>query len=263
LLDTSRALPSVWRSPPLLGLLLSGVALVLVLLDILFAGPVLAFGSRWLSLLLALPLLPVGGALLALRIRRMTVQRLAGAILGATVPLALLGFYLALGSLFFQPDAAPVWLGLGAGWLWLILVVLSVAGVILGSGLNVNETGLHHLYRRHLARCYLVVPDPDGRPRPNRDPRLSALGPPDSIAPYHLINATVNFPASDNLELRGRMADFFLLSKYACGSALTGYTATRLPIFWEVVSVVRSKRVMGAPGNRWIWFAPLSSESNL
>ena len=44
--------------------------------------------------------------------------------------------------------------------------------------------------------------------------------------PYHLIQATVNLPASDDRDLRGRDGDFFLFSKHFCGSPVTGYVAT-------------------------------------
>lgn len=227
LLDTSRELPPIWRSPPLLGLGMVVGAALLAILGLILSPTVLALTQSLLPLLLALPALPVLGALLALASQRQGIQKLAGVILGATAPLALLGLYVGLGTLLFHPGAASNWLGFGAGWLWLLLVVLGAAGMVLGAGININETGLHDYYRRHLERCYLLSPDPDGCPRPNRDPRLSALSPPDGIAPYHLINTTANFPGSKNLELRGRQGDFFVLSKYACGSALTGYIPTR------------------------------------
>lgn len=46
-------------------------------------------------------------------------------------------------------------------------------------------------------------------------------------APYHLINTALNLPASDVIELRGRDADFFLLSKHYCGSPIVGYHPTK------------------------------------
>jgi hypothetical protein len=61
---------------------------------------------------------------------------------------------------------------------------------------------------------------PRGIPNPPPLERLAAK------LPYHLINTTVNLTASRNPDLRGRGGDFFLLSKYFCGSVLTGYRAT-------------------------------------
>jgi hypothetical protein len=45
-------------------------------------------------------------------------------------------------------------------------------------------------------------------------------------APYHLINTTVNLPSSNNSALRDRKADFFLFSKFWCGSPVVGYYKT-------------------------------------
>ena len=49
---------------------------------------------------------------------------------------------------------------------------------------------------------------------------------PSGMAPYHLVNATVNLPSSTSDVLRERRGDFFILSKYWCGSPSTGYSAT-------------------------------------
>jgi hypothetical protein len=45
-------------------------------------------------------------------------------------------------------------------------------------------------------------------------------------APYHLINAALNVPASKDLRMQGRLTDFFLFSRYYCGSPLVGYQPT-------------------------------------
>ena len=45
-------------------------------------------------------------------------------------------------------------------------------------------------------------------------------------APYHLINAALNVPASKNPAMQGRLTDFFLFSHAVCGSPLTGYKRT-------------------------------------
>ena len=47
-------------------------------------------------------------------------------------------------------------------------------------------------------------------------------------APYHLINAAVNLPASHEPNLRGRDCDFYLFSKYHCGGPICGYFPTRV-----------------------------------
>jgi hypothetical protein len=101
-----------------------------------------------------------------------------------------------------------------------------IAGVLLiwlvwALFVNLNLTGLHRYYRDRLASCYLQDPS-DGRGI-QHPPRLDQLA--DKL-PYHLINTTVNLTSSRNPELRGRGGDFFLLSKYVCGSQVTGYQAT-------------------------------------
>jgi hypothetical protein len=55
---------------------------------------------------------------------------------------------------------------------------------------------------------------------------LSGLRSANPRAPYHLINAAVNLPASKKPGLRGRNADFFLFSRHYCGSPLLGYCRT-------------------------------------
>ena len=45
-------------------------------------------------------------------------------------------------------------------------------------------------------------------------------------APYHLINTTLNVPASTDRYLRGRGADLFFFSKHYVGSEATGYRNT-------------------------------------
>jgi hypothetical protein len=47
------------------------------------------------------------------------------------------------------------------------------------------------------------------------------------LAPYHLVNAIVNLPASANQEMRGRDGDFFLISPLVCGSPICGYFPTK------------------------------------
>ena len=87
--------------------------------------------------------------------------------------------------------------------------------------INLNETGLHRYYRDRLAECYL---DAQSSVRSVANPPpLSELS---TRLPYHLINTTVNITSSKSPELRGRGGDFFLLSKFYCGSPLMKYKAT-------------------------------------
>jgi hypothetical protein len=103
---------------------------------------------------------------------------------------------------------------------WVVGILLLV-WLLWSALVNLNLTGLHRYYRDRLASCYL--PDSGtsrGIPNPPPLEKLAAK------LPYHLINTTVNLTASRNPDLRGRGGDFFLLSKYFCGSVLTGYRRT-------------------------------------
>lgn len=111
-----------------------------------------------------------------------------------------------------------VWLLL-VGSLWYSLFV------------NVNFTSLHRFYRNRLAETYLLrkvgereIKSTDKTAVQQKLSKLRAT--PSSTAPYHLINAALNLPSSDEPELRGRGCDFFLFSKCYCGSEVTGYWPT-------------------------------------
>ena len=104
------------------------------------------------------------------------------------------------------------------GWLWV----------------NVNAYSPHGFYRDRLSNCYLIRPKlPGDRDRGGDDDdvgyadrlKLSKLGE-SGIAPYHLINTTVNLPSSELREMRGRRGDFFVFSKKFCGSPMCGYYPT-------------------------------------
>jgi hypothetical protein len=81
---------------------------------------------------------------------------------------------------------------------------------------------LHSFYRDRLSRAYINDGSSDGQPAPC----LSELAATASGAPFHLVNAAVNLPASADIELRGRRSDFFLLSPLWTGSVVTGYCRT-------------------------------------
>lgn len=81
---------------------------------------------------------------------------------------------------------------------------------------------LNSFYRDRLSRAYINDGSPDGE----KAPCLSELASTASGAPFLLVNAAVNLPASADIELRGRRSDFFLLSPLWTGSAVTGYCRT-------------------------------------
>lgn len=96
--------------------------------------------------------------------------------------------------------------------------------VYTGVFVNINFASPHRYYRNRLARTYLTMLS-ENKLLPV-DPQLLSLVNPLAKAPYHIINAALNIPASDNPDLRGRNTDFFSFSKHFCGSPLVGYFPT-------------------------------------
>ena len=115
--------------------------------------------------------------------------------------------------------------GLQALPLWQVILAASVL-VMLWTWLfvNVNTLAPHRYYRDKLCECYLTRRTASAV-ETLQQVKLSDLGK-ESAAPYHLINMTLNVPASQNKDLRGRGSDFFFVSKDHIGSPLTGYTTT-------------------------------------
>jgi len=101
-----------------------------------------------------------------------------------------------------------------------VSVIAALAAIVSFLFLNINATSLHRLYRDGLARTFLKE-----KWTALKDMNLSGY------APYHLINATLNVPSSGNIALRDRRADFFLMSRYFCGSPAAKYVRTEK---WKV-----------------------------
>lgn len=91
---------------------------------------------------------------------------------------------------------------------------------------DVNVTSLHNFYRDRLSKAYLFQFDAEGNIQPNDKQKLSTLNAAGTKGPYHLINATLNLQGSDDPNLRGRGADFFIFSKHFVGSVRTGFCPT-------------------------------------
>ncbi len=102
-------------------------------------------------------------------------------------------------------------------------VFLVVAAFLAGVSffvLNVNLTSPHRMYRGGLAKTFVRRCEGETSEVPLTD--INPAG----TAPYHLINATVNVPSSENTALKDRGCDFFLFSKHWVGSMTTGYERT-------------------------------------
>ena len=105
----------------------------------------------------------------------------------------------------------------GLATLGVIAVVLALLAIGI---LNVNLTAPHRLYRDRLAATFIQKEKVGDLTIP-----LTGINS-GNTAPYHLINAALNLPSSQNPALRDRKCDFFLFSKHWCGSPISGYHET-------------------------------------
>jgi predicted acylesterase/phospholipase RssA len=113
---------------------------------------------------------------------------------------------------------------------WVLLLLGWV--VALGWLADPNSLAMHAFYKARLTRAYLgasnlareheTVTDA----APGDDLKLTELWNHDEGAPYHLINTTLNLVGGSDLATAQRAAANFVLSKYHCGSARTGYRCT-------------------------------------
>src|SRR5205823_12742012 len=110
-------------------------------------------------------------------------------------------------------------------WMHVSIVALAIVYFWL---LDVNVTSPHRHYRNKLAEAYLIQPAKHPKPgQPfNESVELKLSNANSARAPYQLINAALNVPASKNPKMQGRLTDFFLFSRAFCGSPLTGYNPT-------------------------------------
>ena len=140
-------------------------------------------------------------------------NRLMEAIFLFSGPVFFLLAYLFLCSNFSGLNGVEA--GWSIGWLIAVMIGFAVWGFLI---INANTNSLHPFYRDRLCECYLPS-------ETKQTVKLSELG--KSSGPYHLLNCAVNLPNSNDPNLRGRNADFFLFSERFCGSPLTGYIETK------------------------------------
>jgi len=153
-------------------------------------------------------------------------------------PLFFLLLYLMIGNRLGLCVAS----GPSLSWQWILGAAVGLTGWSL-LVVNINTIAPHVYYRAKLCECYLTRRPTAARTKRRMWSRLltgesthlrtenlqqvplTQLGS-HLAAPYHLINTTLNLPASDNKELRGRNGDFFVISKYFCGAPTVGYVPT-------------------------------------
>lgn len=140
-------------------------------------------------------------------------------ILGAIGPFAIFVIYL------YLCDKA-----LNASSFYIPLIIYGIGFVLFLYSrilVDINTTSLHNFYRDRLSKVFLFQTDAHGNiMKHNDEQKLSTLSNGGTKAPYHLINVSLNLQGSKNINLRGRGADYFILSKHFFGSKYTGYYST-------------------------------------
>ncbi len=146
-------------------------------------------------------------------------------------PALFLYSYFELCRVYIAPGDVKVWLAGKDFPADQFIFMLAIGSFLYSMAVNVNFTSLHRFYRNRLCDTYLIEHPNDHRPKPVDRQLLSDLRQQkSSTAPYHLVNAALNLPTSSIDDLRGRNSDFFLFSKYFCGSPVIGYQETKK---WE------------------------------
>lgn len=108
-------------------------------------------------------------------------------------------------------------------WFFGVMLALMVLNRFL---LDINVTSPHGFYRDRLSKAYLFKVDSNNEILPQDKLAMSELNAEGTVAPYHIINVTLNLQNSKDPDLRGRESDFFIFSKRFTGSDRTGYTET-------------------------------------
>jgi len=134
--------------------------------------------------------------------------------------------------------AYPVWLN-HVRWAGPIAGLALLGLVFLTSFSDFNRVSMFFFYRDRLSEAYIFKRAAGAAPAMTSNDELQLA---DTVSracggPYPLINTTLNLSSSGSLEssprqsslleLRGRQADFFLLSPRYCGSTSTGYVPTK------------------------------------
>jgi hypothetical protein len=170
---------------------------------------------------LAAPLLVIVASLAAGKILR-GAAGLFRAVAGFSVPLFLLAIYFNLFAFFAQVQARnPLYVAGAAAALAIVLATYWWC-------LDVNFTGLHRHYRERLAGAFLIQRGAGGGLE-RKELKLSDLAQ-NVAAPYPIVNAALNLPASRLPAMQGRLTDFFAFTPHYCGSPVLGYDRTAL---WE------------------------------
>jgi len=140
--------------------------------------------------------------------------------------LLIYGMFLLFYELMKEPNEVTWTPSLGdQPWFW-YTVAVSALFAIFG---NVNLVSMHRYYRNRLMEAFMPTLEQNENgdnisSKPDRHCIYQKK--PNSDAPFHIINATVNMVGSDNPKWQGRGGDSFILSPLYCGAESTGYIPT-------------------------------------
>lgn len=168
------------------------------------------------AFLLLVALLPLAAAKVAVRHLRTLKGKFAVFMLGILGPLILFFGYLEITKQLYEKG--PIAVG--------ILMAAVFVAFLLRIVLDINRTSMHDFYRDRLSKAFLLELNENGtvaHSKQSDEQKLQNLSP---CGPYHLIVTALNLTGSKDPNLRGRNADYFILSKKYCGSSRTTYIET-------------------------------------
>lgn len=136
-----------------------------------------------------------------------------GSFLPIALSLLIYGMFLWFYHLMHGIESFPSWL--------LVLLFVSVALALFA---NINHVSMHRYYRNRLMEAFM--PHKLGNVSVEETDQCYLHSIPQTTAPYHLINTTVQMVGSDNPKWRERGGDNFIFSPLYSGSEATGYVRT-------------------------------------
>ncbi|NNG01116.1 MAG: hypothetical protein HKM93_17125 [Desulfobacteraceae bacterium] len=137
-------------------------------------------------------------------------------------------FYLNYCGWALNPDYIPEMFKLIDGYAVLVFIAIAVLTYTISRMFyNVNRTSFHPFYRDRLSKGFLFQPGDNAEQLPHNDEqKLQRLD--TTCAPLHIINTTMNVSSKTGVNLKGRKAEFFSITREYAGSRLTGYCRTRI-----------------------------------
>jgi len=174
---------------------------------------------------LFVPILLMTSGILITRVTSTGVILVKSAFLVAPMLFSVLGIYMGVDVIIHKRDSFVLQFVENNLFLSICVVVLFSFHLFF---LNINLMTLHRFYKNRLSRAYSLGEngsfsfDSDYQPM-----KLSKLGQLNEELPYHLINTTLNGRSKSSASQARRGADFFLLSRFYCGSESTGYWPTK------------------------------------